>query len=535
MTSLPDDLLRPTAYEPPLPAHVTLRETHASWVLLTERDVFKVKKPVDFGFLDFSTLARRQAACEAEVRLNARLARSVYFGVVPVRRGEDGRCRVTGDGPVVDWAVHMLRLPDDARADVRLARGTFGARQVDDLAATLVRFHARCRSDAATAAFGAPAAVEGNVRDNFDRTDAIVTRFVSPADADALRRWQLDFLTTHRARFERRAAEGRVREGHGDLRLEHVYVDPVENGGEAFTILDCIEFSEALRIGDVASDIAFLSMDLASRGHVDLAERLVARYATAADDFDLYGVVDFYESYRAHVRAKVATILFENAADSASRDAAAAEARRHLELALAPARSSLLSPSVVAVGGLIASGKSTVADAIADRLSAPVVSADRTRKAMLGVAHVATLSSAAFGGAYTPEFTEQVYDTMTRRAEDVLRSGRPVVLDASFRTAHLREKAALLARRLGHPFLYVECQAPRPIITQRLEERERRAALEGGSVSDGRLAILGDFEARSEAASEIPEGEHLVVDTTQPVATTLARLGERLATWPRGL
>ncbi|HEY8072987.1 MAG TPA: AAA family ATPase, partial [Labilithrix sp.] len=296
------------------------------------------------------------------------------------------------------------------------------------------------------------------------------------------------------------------------------------------TILDCIEFADRFRCCDTACDLAFLSMDLAAHGRVDLAERLLARYARASDDYDLFGVIDFYESYRAYVRAKIATLHARSSEPAELRAKAEAEARRHYLLALACDRRALVPPAVVAVGGPIASGKSTVADTLADRLAAPVVDADRTRKAMLGVAHAAHLNVGAFDGPYDPRVTERVYDEMMRRADVILASGRPVVLDASFRTAALREKARAVAARHRVPFLFAECRAPERVLLERLAAREKTT-----SVSDGRRAIFADFLARSEPVTEVRGGEHLVIDTTRALDVVLAALAARVTAWPRGL
>jgi predicted kinase len=281
----------------------------------------------------------------------------------------------------------------------------------------------------------------------------------------------------------------------------------------------------------VCSDLAFLSMDLAWQGHADLAERLLASYARQANDYDLYALVDFYESYRAYVRGKIAAFgAADVGAPEHTRARHARAARRSLLLALAAHRRSLLSPAVVAVGGLIASGKSTIADRIGEELSAPVISADATRKHMVGAAATQPIHEPAFRGAYDPAFTERVYAEVLRRARVVLASGRPVVLDASFRTGAMRAQARQLAAEVAAPFQLVECSAPREVCRERL----RRRAAER-SVSDGRLEIFDDFCARFEPVRELPPRELLVLDTTRPVEESLAEVRARLAVWPSGL
>lgn len=518
------DLLRPEAYPAPGPLQVELRETHVSRVFLTEAEVFKVKKSMKLPFLDFSTLDARRRACEAELLLNTRLAAGTYLGLVPVRRDAEGRHHFGPQGEVVDWAVHMMRLPDALRADQRLEAGTLTAAHIDATAAFLADFHARC-SNGAASGWGSVEAITRNVSDNFAEADASAEGLLSPEQAREVEKNQLGFLRDRARTFERRVAEGRIREGHGDLRLEHVYLG---NEGE-LTILDCIEFSDRFRYADVCADIAFLSMDMAAHGHVELAERFLARYARAADDYDLYSVVDFYEGYRAYVRAKVSLITARQAT-GAIRDRALADARRHFALALSTGRRSLLEPVVVAVGGVIASGKSTVADALGDRLSAPVIDADRTRKHLLGLSPTTHDASAPFEGPYTQGMTDRVYAELMLRASTVLESGRPVVLDASFRSEEMRRAARDLASEHGVPFLLVECRARPEVCRERLVRRERES-----NVSDGRLAIFDAFSARVEPVTELEPSERLIVDTEQPFEATLGILDLHLRTWPPGL
>ena len=519
------DLLRPEAYPAPHPAAVELRETHVSLVFLTEGEVFKIKKPVRFAFLDFTTLDARRRACEAEVLLNERLAAGTYLGLVPVRRDAAGRHHLGPDGEVVDWAVHMLRLPDELRGDERLATGRLSAAHIDAVASMLADFHARAESDAATSQWGTTDAIALSIRESFAEVDAAREGLLTHAQAREVEGWQLDFLQTHAGTFDRRLEAGRIRDGHGDLRLEHLYFG---DEGE-LTILDCIEFSERFRCGDVCADIAFLSMDLAAHGHVELAERFLARYARASDDYDLYAVVNFYESYRAYVRGKVSTLTAQQAS-GAVRERALVDARRHFALSLATGRRSLLEPRVIAVGGMIASGKSTISEALADRMSAPVIDADRTRKHLIGLAPTTHDTSAAFQGPYEPAMTDRVYAEMMLRASTVLESGRPVVLDASFRTATLRRAARELARKHGAPFLFIECLASPEVCRERLHRREAEA-----NVSDGRLAIFDAFRARMEAVTELSSSERVAIDTALPLSQTLAILDEHLSAWPPGL
>ncbi|MDB4992685.1 MAG: hypothetical protein JWM74_117, partial [Myxococcaceae bacterium] len=325
-----------------------------------------------------------------------------------------------------------------------------------------------------------------------------------------------EFVEESTALFCHRALHGRVREGHGDLRLEHVYF--LDDG--RIVVIDAIEFDAAYRVGDVCADLAFLAMDLAYHARPDLAEHLLAQYARAANDYDLFELVDFYEAYRACVRAKVAVI-----------GGGGPDARRYYLIAAAAPRRRVVSPSLVLVAGVMASGKTTVAGALAGVLGAPVVDADRTRKHLLGVGAAAPMHEPAWSGAYDPYFTERVYLEVFRRAEVVLRSGRPVIIDASFRSRVLRQRARELAATCGVPFQLVECRAPDDVCRARLGAR----AGGRGVVSDGRVELFDEFKRSFETIDELSPSEHVVVDTTQPLSETTEDVRRRVPSWPPGL
>ncbi len=521
------DLLRPEAYSPIRPTAIELVETHISWVFLADDEVFKVKRPVDLGFLDFRSIEQRRAACEEEVRLNARLAPDVYRGVVAVRRDHEGCCALFGQGPVVDWAVHMRRLPDAQRADILLEGGLLTVGIVDAIARRVAAFHAVAHCDEAMARFATPEAVERNVVENFEQLQDRIDRYVTGPQAEAIARWQLAFVRGHDALFRQRIAGARVRDGHGDLRLEHVYLP---SSGEP-TILDCIEFSNRFRFGDVCADIAFLSMDLAAQGRVDLAERLIATYARETGDFDLYPLVDFYESYRACVRGKIAALVAEDeSVDVMARRHAEDDARRYLLLALSADARTLVPGALIAIGGLIASGKSTVAERASLEWGLPVVDTDGTRKAMLGVKATRPVHEHAWAGAYDPPFTERVYAEVLRKAEQVLISGRGVIIDASFRSRAARAAVRELAARYHVPFRFVECRADESTSRARLAARAR-----GSPVSDGRIEIFDAFRASFEPVVELPPDDHILLDTTRSLDETIEALRVRLDACPSGL
>ncbi|HKU43931.1 MAG TPA: AAA family ATPase [Polyangiales bacterium] len=482
----------------------SLRETHISRVFLGPERVFKLKKPVQLGFLDFSTLERRRRYCHAELELNRRLAPDVYLDVVPVTRDARGVHHLRGDGEIVDYAVEMLRLSDSAAADARLREGTLGHAELERIAVRLAAFHAAARCDAETEQYGSLDCIERNVRENFEQTREAAPRALQRSELAAIERWQLAFLRERRAVFERRIAQRRIRDGHGDLRLEHCYLGP---RGEV-QIIDCIEFNERFRYGDVCADMAFLAMDLSWHERRDLSEALIAYYARESGDYELYALLDFYQSYRAYVRGKVSSILEASAGSESVRQRANAQARKYYLLAEACTREALERPRLFAVGGSIASGKSTLAARLGRSSCAPVIASDRLRKQLAGVAPLEPLRDAAFSGNYTPEQSERVYAELLRLAEVVLASGRSVVLDASFRESSARGKLRELAARRGVALRCVECWAPDDVIRARLVERAKAA-----SVSDGRSEVLEAFNARYEPT----EADWLRVDTSRGI------------------
>ena len=503
----------------------SLEETHISRVFLRGPDVFKTKRAVDLGFLDFTTLGRRLAACEAEVRLNARLAPGVYHGVVAAVRALDGsfefvQREALADRPVVEWAVHMKRLEQADRADELLRLGQLGGAEIDRIARMLARFHERVGKEPALARFGSRETIRQNVEENFEQVRPFVGACLSEADFAHLVSYQRDFLRDHAALLEQRVAAGRVRDGHGDLRLEHLYR---QADGE-FVAIDCIEFSDRFRYADVAADLAFLAMDLRFQGKPGLSERLLASYARESRDYGLYGVVDFYQSYRALVRAKVASILSQDTCASEVRQMRAQDlARRYYRLALDFAGERPDPPWLVLAAGVIASGKSTIARELSGARALPWLSADPTRKELLGTPPETSHHDRPFQGAYAPEMSERVYETLRDRAAAVLRSGRSVIVDASFRARAEREAMRRLARELGARLLVVECRCSREALVTRLRKRAQ-----GPSVSDGREEILDDFVRRFEPLAEVAPDELLSLDTEQPLSSNLERCLQRL-------
>jgi uncharacterized protein len=490
-------LLDPAIY--PHPADpVELVETHISWVFLAGDRVYKVKKPVNLGFLDFTTLTRRRFFCHEEIRLNRRLAPEVYLGVVELK-GTGSRVRFGGPGRTREVAVEMRRLPADRMLDRLVREDAVDPALMDAIAAAVARFHGVAETGGEVDALGGIDTIRKNWEENFAQTADF------PADVLALEcrravRVSVDaFLERDADRFAARIRAGRSRDCHGDLQAQHVCcTDPIQ-------IFDCIEFNHRFRYGDTAGEIAFLAMDLDRLGRPDLATRFLNAYLEASGDWEAVPLLDFYRAYRAWVRGKVLGFQI------ADRPSLAAEARGLFELAARylrprpPAR-------LLITTGVMGAGKSTVARVLAPRLGAIVIRTDAVRKRLAGLP-LHERAPHGFGeGLYTSEMGRRTYTEALRLAEETLAAGWSVIVDGSFSTATERRQARALAERLGLPFSVLWCEAPDEVIAARL----RRRIGDRHEVSDGREELLATHRARYERPEDEPDVVR--VDTAGEVA-----------------
>jgi len=278
-----------------------LKQTHTSWVLLLDDVVYKIKKPVNFGFLDYSTPQKRKEMCEREVLLNRRLCPSVYLGVVPVSERE-GRLVLESDENVVDWAVKMKRIPDESILSNRLER--VKEEDIRRVARRVARFHEEARR---ADEFGKLSVMKFNTDENFSQTERFVGETISREDYEFIKERTNGFYERHGDIFEKRIKEGKVRDGHGDIRLEHVAFL-----GDEVCIFDCIEFNERFRCGDVLNDMCFLSTELEFLGKDNLARAYEEEYVRQTQDKDARLLLPFFKCYRAYVRGKVHSFMLED-------------------------------------------------------------------------------------------------------------------------------------------------------------------------------------------------------------------------------
>jgi uncharacterized protein len=510
-------LLDPAAY-PQRPASVELRETHISWVFLADELVFKVKKPVNLEFLDYSTRTRRRIMCRREVELNQRMSAGVYLGVDRITAGPDGGVCINGRGRVLDYAVRMRRLPEEATLTAHLQRDTVRGDDIAKLATLLARFHAEAATGPHVDRFGRIRALRRNAEENFRQTAEFAGGPISRREFEEVAETTRRMLTSRRGLFNQRVADGRIRDGHGDLRTDHVYFD------DGIQVIDCIEFNDRFRFADAAADIAFLAMDLDAHAAPALAGILVDAYAEAAGDDDIRAVLGYYLMYRAFTRAKVACMRTSTATGGPEEVARAElEARRYGHLALRYARNDR-GPRLIITAGITGTGKTTLAKTLGEALCAKHISADQVRKELAGLEASDRRHDPVDQGLYAPEMNERVYSEMLSRAEAFLRAGNTVVLDATFRRRADRERAAELARRFNCRFLAVHCVAPPETVRERIERR----AEEGSDWSDGRWDIYLAQAAAFEELDELPADNVAAVDATLARAKQATMVVDRL-------
>jgi aminoglycoside phosphotransferase family enzyme/predicted kinase len=521
LTRLITALSDPAAY-PDAGEAVEVRQTHISAVFLTKRHAYKVKKPANLGFLNFTTIEKRRHFCEEEVRLNRRLAPSVYLDVVPITEEAEGALKVEGAGEAVEWAVKMERLPEEASLLSRLERGELTPALLEALAARVAEFHSRADGGPHVAAFGRFHVVADNAWENFAQSVAHVGVTLTQRVFDRLRSLTQDALARLWQLMESRSERGMPRDTHGDLRLDHVYHFPDRPPPDDLVAIDCIEFNERFRFADPVADAAFLCMDLAFRGRRDLADAFAAAYFRAADDADGARLLPFYVAYRSAVRAKVRGFqLDETEIPEEERIASRERARAHWLLALGELEEPARRPCLVLVAGLPGSGKSTLARCLAECAGFTVIRSDVVRKELAGLPPDAPARGAADEGIYAPEWTEWTYAECLRRAEALLCDGGRVVVDANFGDEGRRRAFLDAAARLAVPALILLCRASEEATRTRLEARR-------GDASDADFGIYERAAARWQALGRRTRAAACEIGTDGSAAETLAKATEAL-------
>jgi aminoglycoside phosphotransferase family enzyme/predicted kinase len=501
------------AHEGFAPARVDVVETHVSYLFMTGELVYKVKKAVDLGFVDFTTLESRSLNTQRELELNRRISLSVYLGVVPVME-HAGRLAFGGPGTVVDHALKMRQLPRERMLDAMLTTDAVSVSDIERVGRRIAAFHATVETSAEITRIGGRRAMTRLVAENFAQTASHVGPLLGREMYEEIEAYMDGFLQSRRPLFERREAAGHVRDGHGDLHAAQIcLVDEIE-------FIDCIEFSAEYRYGDTASDLAFLAMDLDRYGRADLSAALVRAYVEESGDAEAAEVLDFYRCYRAYVRAKVTGMRLATASLTPEERASATEtASAYYRLAHAYARAALPERALYVVMGLPGTGKSTLAAAIAGRWGLPLVPSDVVRKRLAGIDPGEHRHAPYEAGLYTAGRDQATYAAMLLQAEQHLTRGSAVV-DGSFRTTGFRSMARQAARRAGAQLWLVECTAPEAVVHGRIRLREER----GTGASDATEDVYERRRADWEPVMPAEGGHRAVLDTSQAPSDVLVAL-----------
>ncbi|MBS8242215.1 adenylyl-sulfate kinase [Marinobacter lipolyticus] len=468
-------LQNPALYDHPVKDFQVL-ETHISQVLLTGDYAYKIKKPMDFGFLDFSTLDRRKHFCEEELRLNSRLADALYLEVVPIT-GSPEEPVIGGHGDAFEYAIRMRQFDQNELFDVRQENGSLTTELLTSLARQVADFHDTLPPVAEDKPLGTPDAVFAAMQENFDQIRPLLDDNELLAQLENLEAWTRSTFDRQRELIAARREQGFVRECHGDLHLANI----TSFDGKV-TVFDCIEFNEPFRWIDVINDLAFLLMDLESRREPLLANRVLNTYLEYRGDFDALPLLPLYKAYRAMVRAKIALFTMGNPALSDAEKSGLMQRYRDYAQ-LAEDYSVIPNPYLLVTTGLSASGKSCVSAAMAAELGLIRLRSDVERKRLFGLRPLDQSKSPTGGNLYTEEATRETYQRLASVAGELLRAGLPVIIDAASLKQSERTLLADVAENQGLPFALIHCEAPEDL---RREWIRRRS----GDASEATEALL---------------------------------------------
>jgi hypothetical protein len=514
-------MFRPEFY-PHRPEHIELIETHISYIFIAGDYVYKIKKAVNFDFLDFTTIERRKFYCNEELRLNRRLAPDVYLDVIEI--GEDaGGIIVLGKGErVLDYAVLMKKLPQDRMLRTLLQQGKIDHPIMDAVARKLSDFHAHAATGGNIDEIGGVETIHRNHDENFEETRNYINVTIPEYQYRFIKHYAYDFMDRYQDLLVKRVQDHKIRDCHGDLHLDHICItdsstrlDKTNGPTNNYTpndiiIFDCIEFNERFRYEDVASEVAFLAMDLDYNGYANYADTFVQAYIRHSNDREIGGLQNFYKCYYAYVRGKVISFrLGESSITPEDREEEISAASRYFDLTYTYS-ARLEKPTLVLMAGFMGTGKSVRADSIAPRIGAEIIRTDILRKEILHIAPAERHHEAFGTGIYREEVTRKTYGRAIDLASQKLAEGKSVIIDASYKNRADRQEALAAAEKLKADFFIIECICPENIIKERLALRMS----DKGGASDGRWEIYRAQKKAFERITEMPDNSHIIIDTS---------------------
>ena len=420
-----------------------LIETHISWVLLTGPFAYKIKKPMNFGFLDFTTLSAREHFCKEELRLNQRLTDDLYLEVIALT-GSAEAPQLGGEGEVIEYALKMRQFPQSGLLSTLQANGELTPSHIDQIASQVGQFHIAAPKVGADNELGSPDSVMAPVLQNFEQIRPFLSEKADLLQLDALQAWAESSFERLKPLLAQRKADGFIRECHGDIHLGNITLID-----DKVVIFDCIEFNEPFRMTDVYADIGFLAMDLEDRGQKSLSRRLVSQYLELTGDYQGLELLNFYKAYRALVRAKVALFGMPADADPVQRGTILRQYRNYANLA--ESYSTIPSSFLVTTHGVSAVGKSQVAMRLVESLGVVRLRSDVERK---------RLFAGQDANLYDADASNATYERLHELAAVILRAGFPVIIDATYLKLAQRKAASKVAETMGVPFLILDCDAP---------------------------------------------------------------------------
>ena len=509
LPALIQQMLVPEFYPHPVTIPIQLMQTHASAVLLTGEFAYKLKKPVNFGFLDYSTVEKRQHFCNEEIRLNQRGAKELYLEVVAISHQDDKYC-LGSDGEIVDYAVKMVQFPQESLLSNMFESGQITTTDVEEIGRVVARFHADAQKSEYISSFGQVERVRRSIDDNYRQTEKYIGCAQTQQQYTETKAYTDRFLLEHSQLFLDRIAGGFIRECHGDLHLRNIC-----RWHDKTLLFDCIEFNEPFRFVDTMYDVAFAVMDLEARGRKDLANRFLNTYAEQTGDWAGLQVLPMYLSRQAYVRAKVTSFLLEDPGISSEDKAAAAQtAGDYYRQAWAYTQSH--QGRLIMLSGLSGSGKSTLGKQISQAMGGVHLRSDAVRKHLGGI----PLLNKGGDSLYTPEMTARTYQQVLELGAKLAAQGFTVILDAKYDRVSLRATVIDLAQSQGIPIQIVYCTASASVLRDRLQHRT-------GDIADATVDLLASQQAAWEDFTPAERAYVTVVDTNEDISIFLRQIQDR--------